>query len=93
MATHSSAPAWRIPRMEEPGGLPSMGSQRVGHDGATQQQQHIHSVVHVSPSSNSQIFHLSKLKLCPLNTSSPFLLPALESTSVLYDSLNLTILG
>ena len=29
MATHSSVPAWRIPGMEEPGGLPSMGSHRV----------------------------------------------------------------
>ena len=32
MATHSSAFAWRIPGMGEPGGLPSMGSHRVGHD-------------------------------------------------------------
>ena len=32
MATHSSILAWRIPRMEEPGRLQSMGSQRVGHD-------------------------------------------------------------
>ena len=32
MATHSSVPAWRIPGTEEPGGLPSMGSHRVGHD-------------------------------------------------------------
>ena len=32
MATHSSTLAWRIPRREEPGGLQSMGSQRVGHD-------------------------------------------------------------
>ena len=31
MAIHSSTLAWRIPRMEEPGGLQSMGSQRVGH--------------------------------------------------------------
>ena len=30
--THSSIPAWRIPGMEEPGRLQSMGSQRVGHD-------------------------------------------------------------
>ena len=30
MATHSSVLAWRIPGMEEPGGLPSMGSHRVG---------------------------------------------------------------
>ena len=32
MATHSSVLAWRIPWMEEPGRLQSMGSQRVGHD-------------------------------------------------------------
>ena len=32
MATHSSLLAWRIPGMEEPGGLPSMGSYRVRHD-------------------------------------------------------------
>ena len=32
MATHSSVFAWRIPGTEEAGGLPSMGSHRVGHD-------------------------------------------------------------
>ena len=32
MATHFSVLAWRIPGMGEPGGLPSMGSHRVGHD-------------------------------------------------------------
>ena len=31
MATHSNVLAWRIPRTGEPGGLPSMGSHRVGH--------------------------------------------------------------
>ena len=35
MAPHSSTLAWRIPWMEEPGRLLSMGSQRVGHDWAT----------------------------------------------------------
>ena len=35
MATHSSTLAWKIPWTEEPGRLPSTGSQRVGHDGAT----------------------------------------------------------
>ena len=34
MATHSSVLAWRIPWTEGPGGLQSMGSQRVGYDGA-----------------------------------------------------------
>ena len=32
MATHSSVIAWRIPGTGEPGGLPSLGSYRVGHD-------------------------------------------------------------
>ena len=32
MATHSSVLAWRIPGTGVPGGLPSMGSHRVGHD-------------------------------------------------------------
>ena len=32
MATHPSVLAWRISGMVEPGGLPSMGSHRVGHD-------------------------------------------------------------
>ena len=32
MAAHSGILAWRIPWMEEPGGLQSMGWQRVGHD-------------------------------------------------------------
>ena len=35
MATHSSILAWRIPWTEEPGRLPSMGSQKVGHDWVT----------------------------------------------------------
>ena len=38
MAIHSSILAWKIPWAEEPGGLESMGSQRVGHDWATEQQ-------------------------------------------------------
>ena len=32
MASHTTVPAWRIPWTEEPGGLQSTGSQRVGHD-------------------------------------------------------------
>ena len=34
MATHSSVLAWRIPGTGEPGGLPSLGLRRVGHDGS-----------------------------------------------------------
>ena len=39
MATHSSSLAWRILWIEEPGGLPSMGSQRVRHHLTTDQRQ------------------------------------------------------
>ena len=40
MATHSSILAWEIPWTDESSGLQSMGSQRVGHDFWTKQQQH-----------------------------------------------------
>ena len=39
MATHSSILAWEVPRTEEPGGLQSMGLQRVRHNLATKRQQ------------------------------------------------------
>ena len=38
-ATHSSIPAWKIPWVDEPGGLQSKGSQRVGHNFVTKWQQ------------------------------------------------------
>ena len=38
MTTHSSILAWEIPWTEEPGGLLSLGSQRVGHNLVTEQQ-------------------------------------------------------
>ena len=41
MATQSSILAWRIPWTEEPGGLQSVGSQRVRHDLATKHQERI----------------------------------------------------
>ena len=43
MVTHSSILAWKIPWTEEPGEPQSMGSQRVGHDLATE---HKHDVLH-----------------------------------------------
>ena len=50
MATLSSILAWRIPWTEEPGGLQSMGSQRVENDSATKQQHiHIHTHTHTHP--------------------------------------------
>ena len=45
MATHSSILAWKIPWTEEPEGLQSMGSQRVGHDLATEHSTHAHTAI------------------------------------------------
>ena len=42
MTPHSSILAWEIPCTEEPGGLQSVGLQRVRHDLVTKQQQHMH---------------------------------------------------
>ena len=39
MVAHSNILAWEIPWTEDPGGLQSMGSPRVGHDGVTKEQQ------------------------------------------------------
>ena len=39
MATYSSLLAWKIPRIEEPSGLQSMGLQKIGKDSVTKQQQ------------------------------------------------------
>ena len=51
MATHSSVLAWRIPGTGEPGGLPSMGLHRVGHDGSD-----LAVVVAVSPWASEFLF-------------------------------------
>ena len=45
MATHSSILAWRIPWTEEPGGLQSLGSQRVGHYAATEYSHSLRTVM------------------------------------------------
>ena len=44
MAAHSSVLTWRIPWTEEPGGLQSMGSQRVGHNWVTNTHTHTHNL-------------------------------------------------
>ena len=52
MATHSSVLPWRIPWMEEPGGLQSMGSQRVGRNWATSLSLYMYNWVTLPYSSN-----------------------------------------
>jgi len=67
MATHSSILAWEIPWTEEPGGLHSMGSQRVGHDlEMTKWQQQpchklrkIYILKHFAISMSQELFHYS----------------------------------
>ena len=49
MATHSSILAWRIPGTEEPGGLPSMGSHRGGHDWSDSAAAAAHTYTHTLP--------------------------------------------
>ena len=51
MATHSSIHAWRIPWTEEPHGLQSMASQKVGHDWGANTHTHIHTHTHLWMSS------------------------------------------
>jgi len=48
MATHSSILAWEIPWTAEPGGLQSMGSQKVRHDLMTNTHTHTHTHTHTS---------------------------------------------
>ena len=56
MATHSSILAWEIPGTEEPGGLQSMGSQRVGHGSDNEQQQPLFPALqkHMSPQGDNK---------------------------------------
>ena len=56
MATHSSVLAWRIPGMGEPGGLPSMGSHKVGHDWSDLAAAADH--LHIDPSTSNMAFFI-----------------------------------
>ena len=66
MATHSSILAWEIQRVEEPGGLESMGLQRIRHHLATQQQQQ-QQVFILSPEKQK----LTEVKKIPPSRHSP----------------------
>ena len=56
MATHSSILAWRMPWMEEPGGLQSIGSQRIGHDGVCMHiHTHSHTLTRVIPDGTARL--------------------------------------
>ena len=53
MGTHSSILVWRIPWTEEPGGLESMGSQRVGHDWSDLACTHLVLTIEISSNNRS----------------------------------------
>ena len=55
MATHPSILSWRIPWTEEPGGLQSMGLQRVGHDGV-RMHAHAHGRTHTHTRTHTPIW-------------------------------------
>ena len=80
MAPHSSTLAWKIPRMEEPGRLQSMGSRRVGHDWATSLS-HFH--FHVLE--KEMAAHSSVLAWRIPGTAEPGGLPSVESHRVGHD--------
>ena len=84
MATHSSVLAWGIPWTEEPGGLQSVGSQHVGHDGARPQKaggsppwaaRRLGPGVHVHVPAGPSRGHL-----CPVTTTSLSLSPTQATT-------------
>jgi len=76
MATHSSILAWRIPWTEESGGLQSIGSQRIGHDRATE-----HTLTLSSPSlSVIRVVSSSYLRLSIFLPA--ILIPACASSSL-----------
>ena len=67
MATHSSFLAWRISRTEEPGGLQSMGSQRVGHD--WESNRHTYVYIQINKHINTCIYTHMCVCLCSLTKS------------------------
>ena len=76
MATHSSILAWRIPRTEEPGGLRSVGFQRVGHDWActrTEGTDIWHTLSRENTAVHSDIMLVSEK--CPLTVPFPWTQP------------------
>ena len=58
MATHSSVFAWRIPGTADPGGLPSMGSHKVGHDWSDLAAAAAAELLYINPWSSSLIHYL-----------------------------------
>ena len=85
MATHSSGLAWRISGTGEPGGLPSMGSHRVGHDWATSLYFHFHAL------GKEMATHSSILAWRISGTGEPGGLPSVGSPRVGHDWSDLAV--
>ena len=66
MATHSSTLAWKIPGTEKPGGLQSVGSQRVGHDWVTEHTQLLYNAMLVSAVQQRELTHHLLLEIFSL---------------------------
>ena len=79
MATHSSVLAWRIPGTGEPGGLPSMGSHRVGHNFAFTFTFHFHAL------EKEMATHYSVLAWRIPGTGEPGGLPSMGSHRIRHD--------
>ena len=73
MATHSSILAWRIPGMGEPGGLPSMGLHRVGHDWRD--------LAATAVAALSDLFVIVWYELCCLDAPHPYFVYEMSSFS------------
>ena len=67
MATHSSVLAWRIPGTEEPGGLPSMGLHRVGHNWSDLAADSVSFHCFTLPLESSKVFLTLAIPLLPLS--------------------------
>ena len=93
MASHSSIPAWRIPWTENPGGLQSMGSKRVGHNLETKQQQNLLRLPHLSPPMETTVRTLPPHRvLTPLCLLAELVLPWSMVGSPFLGSENVTLL-
>ena len=86
MATHSRTITWKIPWVEEPGGLQSIGSQRVRHDWATSIQFNLTLCFHKSNSICTLFVFFWLITLCMISSRSICAAPSLVS-SVVSDSL------
>ena len=93
LATYSNTLAWKIPWMEEPGRLQSMGSKRVGHNLETKQQQNLLRLHHLSPPTETTVRTLPPHRvLTPLCLLAELVLPWSMVGSPFLGSENVTLL-